>query len=353
MAGPKKGAAAPTPEVPVAERGEAWEPETATATVAEEEVVSHTLVPRSSAAVTSLSDVQALMLEDAEEDLGFEKGDVALPFFRVLQSNSPQAMKRNAKYVEDAEPGFFFNTATSRVYDGEKGVYAIPVHFAKQATLWKPRLADPANPQAVGGGGFVRPLEMPEALELLKRCTRNDKNKDITPVGYKDPQGQDNAGLELSIAAMYYLLVLENLETNGVFDAVAFPLTSTQMKKSRSWNAIIQNSRLPHVSGNGSYRAPMFGYTYKLTTIPENNAKGEWMGVKIVQGPALIKYEGDIPKEQFPGAASLYLAARDFKKLVAEGKVRTAEVEPEEVPTTEGAGEGEPYLAENEEKLPF
>ncbi len=347
-------AATDTEEVAPADRGEAWEPE-ATATV-DEEVVQHSIVPRSSAAVTSMEDVQALVLQDAEDDLGFQKDDVALPFFRVLQSNSPQAMRRNPAYVEGAEQGHFFNTATSRVYDGEKGVFGVPVFFARQATLWKPRLADnakPAGAEAPSGGGFVRPLEMAEALELLKRCTRNDKNKDITPDGYKDPQGNPNGGLELSIAAMYYLLVLENLDTNGVFEAVAFPLQSTQMKKSRSWNAIIQNSRLPHPTGNGSFRAPMFGFTYHLTTIPEKNAKGDWMGVRIKQGPPLIKFEGNVPKEQFPGAASIYLAARDFKALVAQGKVKTAEVEPDVVVEGDGTDPDDLRMVDKDEKLPF
>jgi hypothetical protein len=355
MAG-KKGAAAPTSEPATEVRGEAWEPTEAQATamVVDEEVVSHSVVPRGTNAVASIDDVQALMLEDSEQDLGFEKGDVALPFFRVLQSNSPQAMKRNPKYVEGAEAGHFFNTATNRVYDGDKGIYAIAVHFTKQATLWKPRIAD-AKDGGVGGGGFVRPLDLNEAYELLKTCVKNDKNKDITPAGYKDPQGQDNGGLELSIAAMYYLLVLgENIEEGALApEAVAFPMTSTQMKKSRSWNAIIQNSRLPHPSGTGSYRAPMFGYLYKLTTIPESNAKGEWLGVRIQQSLPLIKYaDGGVPKEQFAGAASLYLAARDFKSMVAEGKVKVAEVEPEDV-VVEGQGGSDDDVRVEEEKLPF
>ena len=299
------------------DRGEAYEEEVPAQV---EETVSHAIVPRSTAAVATLDDVQNLMLADAEEDLGFEKGDVALPFFRILQSNSPQAGRKNPKYVEDAVPGSFYNTATNMVYDGDKGVDVIPVHFMKQATLWKPRVGD--TPGQPTGGGFVREISLAEGVELVKRCIKNDKNKDITPLGYKDPQGQDNAGLELVIAAMYYVLIFDKAAGDGVFEAVAMPLASTQMKKSRSWNAVIQNARLPHPSGAGSYRAPMFGFCYHLTTIPESNQKGEWMGLKIQQGPPLIKVVNNTPTEQFPGAANLYLAARDFKALVAQGKVK-------------------------------
>ncbi|HKU52551.1 MAG TPA: hypothetical protein VJQ25_08795, partial [Nitrospira sp.] len=90
---------------------------------ANEEVVALEVVPEHAGAVTSLSDVQNLMMEDAQEDLGFERGDVAIPFLRILQSNSPQVKKQNAKYVIDAEAGMFFNTATNDIYSGDTGIY--------------------------------------------------------------------------------------------------------------------------------------------------------------------------------------------------------------------------------------
>lgn len=339
---PAPAAPAPAPAAPVQEdRGEAYEPETA------EETVKALAVVEKTTAIATLADVQELMLADSEQGHGFERGDVALPFMRVLQSGSPQAKKKNPKYVDGAEEGFFFNTATSQVYDGDKGIEVIPVYFTKQATLWRPRVADEEAGTA-GGGGFVREITMEEATELLKRCVRNEKNKDITPKGYTDPQGGDNGGLELAISAMYYLLVI-NPEVEGAFDAVAYPFTSTQLKKSRAWNAIIQNARLPHPSGTGSYAAPMFGFRYRFTTIPESNAKGEWMGLKIEQVGPLLRVVNGVPKEQFPGAAQLYLAARDFRELVASGRVKVKtedSLEGEEVPSQGGKGD-------DDEDMPF
>ena len=46
--------------------------------------------------------------------------DFALPFLRVLGQLSPETNKRDAKYVEGAEPGMIFNTVTKQLYDGEK-----------------------------------------------------------------------------------------------------------------------------------------------------------------------------------------------------------------------------------------
>jgi hypothetical protein len=325
-----------------ADRGEAYEPPMTGAQA--EETVALEVVPKGSHAVTNLADVQNLMLADAEEDLGFEKGDVALPFMRVLQSNSPQVKRQNAQYIEEAEAGNFFNTATKRVYDGDVGIDVIACFFTKQATLWTPRGDN-------GGGGFISEVPMEMALEILKNCTKNDKGKDITPANLKGPAtaiNQDWGNKELSIAAMYYLLVI-NKET-GDFEPVAFPFTSTQMKKSRQWNAIIQNSRLPHPSGTGSYRAPMFAFTYHLTTIPEQNAKGDWMGIKIAQGSPLIKYVNGAPQEQFNGAANLYLAARDFAQSAKEGRVKVkAEEGYDDIESGSGGGGGK----DEDDDMPF
>ena len=283
----------------------------------EEEIVALEVVPKNAGAVANLEDIQNMMLADSEEDLGFEKGDVAIPFFRVLQSNSPQVKRQNAKYVEDAEAGMFFNTATNDIYSGDSkdgGVLVVPVYFTKQATLWLPR------GEGNTGGGFAGEIPMDEAMELLKTCTKNAKNKDITPprqvMNMEQPQR-----LELTISAMYYILII-NKSGDAMFETVAFPLTSTQMKKARTWNAIIKNSRLPNPGGVGSYRPAMFAYAYRLTTVPESNQHGDWMGVRIAQDTALIKYVDGKPQEMFSGAAQYYLAAREFAELVKTGKAK-------------------------------
>jgi hypothetical protein len=319
---PKGGTAAP---VAPADQGEAYEPPTTPAPGQPDEEIATgvSIVPRSTAAIASLDDVTALMVEDAEKDMGFEKGDLALPFMRVLQSNSPQVKPKNAKYVDGAQEGGFFNTATNRVYDGDEGIFVVPVYFEKQATLWTPRGAE-------GTGGFVSQVDVKDALEILKRCTKNEKKKDITPADLRGPAGSINpdwGNKELTLAALYYLLVFSSKDDASNFEPVAYPFTSTQMKKSRSWNTIMQNSRLPHPGGMGSYRAPMHGFIYHLTTVPESNAQGEWMGVKIKQDVPLLKYEAGKPVESFPGAANLFMAARDFRAAVESGKVKAAAVD--------------------------
>lgn len=334
MAG-KKAVAAPTEEVTTPAPVE----EVATPPVQEEEVVALERIPKGSTAIANLNDIQSLALADADEDLGFEKGDVAIPFFRILQSNSPQVKRQNAKYVTDAEQGNFFNTATNRIWNGDTGVHVIPVAFMRQATLWLPR-----GEGGTAGGGFIKELTISDAEELLKLCTKSAKNKDLTPAMQLGSMARAEQ-LELVIAAMYYL-ILFNPESPDEYETVGFPLVSTQMKKARQWNAIIKNSRLPNPSGVGTYRPAMFGFSYKLTTVPESNVHGEWMGVRITQDKPLIKYVDGSVKEMFRDSGSLYLVARDFAELVKSGQ---AKVKPEQEIPDDGGSMGD----DPDEKPPF
>ena len=59
------------------------------------------------------TDVALAGMFEADANTGFgnmDTEDYALPFLRVLGQLSPETNKRDAKYVEGAEPGMIFNT---------------------------------------------------------------------------------------------------------------------------------------------------------------------------------------------------------------------------------------------------
>lgn len=299
------------------------------------------VIPHKTSAVASLDDVGALMEADATDSAGhgFEKGDIAIPFLRVLQSNSPQVKRQNPAYLDGAEEGTFFNTVTQRLMDGDQGIFFLPVVFQRQATLWWPR--ETGGPK--GEKGFVREVPIPEAEKMLKDNTeKNEKGKDVVKEGV-------HKGQELVFAAMYYGFVAEE---DGMFEPVAFPLTFTQIKKARMWNALIVGARLPNSSGAGTYNPKMYGFAYRITTIPESNAKGSWSGVRITKDRPLLQYVAGKPTEVFPGGAQLYMAARDFEALMAQGRVKVKHEdlagEPEGV-----SGSGDSEDGGEDTKLPF
>ena len=65
--------------------------------------------------------------------------DLALPFLKVLGQLSPEVNKRDAKYVEGAEPGMILNTVTNSLYDGSKGIEVLPVFYKRQYIEWQDR----------------------------------------------------------------------------------------------------------------------------------------------------------------------------------------------------------------------
>ena len=83
----------------------------------------------SSVALTSMFEQDA---NTSFSNMGSE--DFALPFLRVLGQLSPETNKRDAKYVEGAEPGMIFNTVTKQLYDGEEGVSVIPCYYTVSYT---------------------------------------------------------------------------------------------------------------------------------------------------------------------------------------------------------------------------
>lgn len=92
----------------------------------------------------------ALFGDDAAK--GFEnmtQDDMALPFVRILGQLSPQVTDGDAKYIEGAKPGMIYNTVTSELYDGKKGIKIIPCYYKKDYPEWSDRGDGPGAPVAI------------------------------------------------------------------------------------------------------------------------------------------------------------------------------------------------------------
>ena len=76
---------------------------------------------------------------DAGHALNMTQEDLALPFLKLLGQLSPECNKRDAKYVEGAQPGMIINTVTNEIYDGEKGIEVLPVINQTQYIEWQDR----------------------------------------------------------------------------------------------------------------------------------------------------------------------------------------------------------------------
>ena len=234
---------------------------------------------------------------------GFEnmtQEDMALPFVRILGQLSPQVTDGDAKYIEGAKPGMIYNTVTSELYDGKKGIKVIPCYYKKDYPEWSDRGDGPGAPVAV---------HMPNSAVISTGKREGSK--------IRLPNGN-----YLEETASYYIMV----ETkNGGFTPALITMKSTQLNVSKKWNSMMKTIQIP--DGKGGFAIPpMHGVVYNLSSTLQKNDKGSWFGWVVTMDRILDQAD-----------KTLYLSAKDFRGNVSKGNVQTkADVE-------ETSSAGTPY----------
>lgn len=242
--------------------------------------------------VTAVStELAGVFEEDAAQSSGFERDDLALPFLRLLQKMSPEVDKRDAKYVEGASDGDFINTATNEVWDGAAGVIVAPIVHQRSITEWRPRK---------DGGGLVK--DHGSDVSILDQLVKDPQTgKDVLPNGN-----------ELVRASLYYLYIID--PDTGAFQSAALSLSSTQLKKARRWNTLMETLSVKNPATGKHFRPAPFYMAYKLTSVAESNDKGSWSGIKV---------EYNVPVVSLPNGQDIYMAARGLRDAIQQGAVKT------------------------------
>ena len=224
------------------------------------------------------------ILGDLEQDAGagfdgMTQEDYALPFLRLLTNTSPEVGE-----IDGAMPGMIYNTVTGKIYDGKKGIQVIPCAYVRQYIEWAPR-----------GQGTGAPVHIhPATSDILSKTHREPgDNKDYL----------DN-GNYIENTANHYVMVIDE---DGVPSPALISMKSTQLKKSRKWNSMMQSVKM--TGKNGLFTPPMYSQLYKLTTVAESNDKGKWYGWEIERVGAVEQPD-------------LYKACKLFAQSVGAGDVK-------------------------------
>ena len=220
----------------------------------------------------------------ADSGMGLEnidKGDLALPFLKLLQSMSDETKKKHAKYVEGAEAGMFYNTVTKKLYNGEKGIEVIPVFYKMTYPEWAPFERKEG-----------RPISNDRGPSVMAETTQNDRNKDML-----------KNGNEIIKTANHFVIILGDRPEKALMT-----MKSTQLKVSRSWNSLIEDQFEIDPKTNKSVPAPMFSRVYKLNSV-ENSGSFTWHGYNI----NLIKKVDD---------AGVYQMAKDFHNSLKNSQAK-------------------------------
>tara|TARA_R110000824_G_scaffold40192_6_gene120720 strand:+ start:1774 stop:2580 length:807 start_codon:yes stop_codon:yes gene_type:complete len=236
----------------------------------------------------------SILLEDAgTASENMTADDMLIPRLKILQAQSPQALKSDGAYIKGAEAGQIFDNVTGELVDGETGMTVVPVSYRKTYLEWTD------DRKLVKDHGL-----QPDNLET---CVQDEKGKLRTPDGNT-----------MSLTAEYFIYVVAE---DGSFSPAIISMSSSGIKKAKRWNSMINRLQIPHPSGKGNntINPAMFWTAYTLTTTPEQNDMGSWFNWEIE-----MKFDaqsGGIIQNLDQGQ-SIYLEAREFRKNIQNGEVK-------------------------------
>lgn len=229
-------------------------------------------LPSTQRAQTGVSTLNFGNLRAGDVLAGADRDSFAIPFIQVLQKMSPQLDRNDPAFIDGAAEGDFLNTATQEVYDGQEGIIVQPVRFKHSFTAWTIREK---------GGGYKGeyPVGDPIVLEALRN--QDIKGRSLMP---------DNVTQVVDTRLHGILLHADSGPTPALFS-----LTSTQIKKSKRWNTL--QGELAKADGYVE-----LAHLYRITTVPESNDKGNWMGISI-------EHIGLVQEQEHINEAGAFLAS--------------------------------------------
>ena len=167
---------------------------------------------------------------------------ISVPRVKLLQKMNNEVDPNHSEYIEGAKEGDFINTVTGENYGSS--MYVVNVHFKEEFVVWRKR--------EKGGGLIGNFLTRKEAEEYLTDNGLEADEYDITQT------------------QIHTLLRLDD-ETSEVSDIpFLFDCASSKLKVSREWNTKIMKQ--------GGDR---FSYLWKMSSVPQSNAKGSWVNIDI------------------------------------------------------------------------
>lgn len=224
---------------------------------------------------------------------GFENvtaKDLIIPRLTIIQGLSPQVVRTKAEYDPECRVGDIYDVGLGQRF--EESIIILPIHYLVQWLEWAPRSS---------GKGL---MGIHDACPLPDYYNYNEKRQMITKTGC----------LIQETGQLYCLNITASSRPSFI------PFASTQLKKVRKLLTLASNEK---VEVNGGFQTPpLFYRTYKMTTVPESNADGDWMGWKV---------SPDKPVTELSDWESKFRVVKDFRMSILKGEVRGDLARDEEV----------------------
>lgn len=248
-------------------------------------------VPATTSGVPALTADDFALMQGASSGVeSFSMKQLVVPYLFIVQGSSDYVKRGEAKFVDAARVGDIMDNLLLAPW---QEAHVIPCKFEEHSTEWKPNQ-----------GGLVK-----------QYFTDHSKYHASAKKSADDFDGMPRVtseGHDITLVPTYYCL-LANLES-GRARPVVLPMASTQAKKSRRWNGLID--MLEFSGPNGPFTAPIYGRSYKLTTVPEKGRDNTtFSGWKIEPGPLTLT---------LPNGRALWEQAKEVRKQVEDGVMRMA-----------------------------
>jgi len=178
--------------------------------------------------------------------------DAKLPILKILYANSPVLDESDGKFMESARQGDIYNEVTGSLYKGKNGIIVVPCLYINTFNEWKDRGDSPGRPIAIHTDPSV-----------MQKTSRADDGKDRLESGnYIEDTGN------------HFVYILD--KDGKPLESALITMKSTQKKKSKLWNSMIQSRRMK--GKNGFFCPPSWATAYKLITTKESNSQNSWYG---------------------------------------------------------------------------
>jgi hypothetical protein len=241
-----------------------------------------------STSVANFNDDDFFGIQTGMEDV--TSADVTLPRYTILQGLSPQVNSRKDEYVEGAKMGMIFNTASGKVMDSQRLVFA---YYQRRHIEWTPRdkpCPIEGLPKPVGGGLFK---DYGTDDSIVGECKIWEENNSLwTP-----------RGNELVITGTWYVVDPDTLATGWI------GMGKTQFTSSKKLLAGIRDEKYMHPT-KGIQPAPMFYRVWEMSTRLREFDGNEWF---------VWQHKPAERIQELPQGRAILDACKEISRTIQEG----------------------------------
>lgn len=235
--------------------------------------------------------LRTVLAEDAGKGLSTKREDNLIPLIYILQSQSPQVLARNPKYIKGSSAGdIWLRNSLHPIVGGDEGFLWQQCYFSKDWVEWKPRDS---------GGGFMgRHVAPPSDAVRVEDPKNPNKVSFVRKNGNEVNEVRNHFGFV--IGGKFGLS-----EAPGLVMPYVITMQSSGHATSRAWMTYMRQFV------DGGQEMPSFSRYYHLKTAPRSNASGDWFGWEFEDAG-------------YVGSAEEYMRGRALFESMQRGE-RTAE----------------------------